>query len=864
MFNTRGWGWGTWRPWRWAALLALAHTPVLAAGSGAAPAEGGVRGNDRGLRIEHLELDLRADVAKAEVQGTATLYLRATRAVQELALDGAQLEIQAVETQAGAKPKALRWAYDGSARDGALRVFPAQALEPGQGIKLHIRYRSTWQNHSDASSIWASTGVGLRGFAPTRTDPRKRTQLWASLDPHSARYWFPGIDDPAQWHSSELRITTDARFEVHAAGELASVKRNADGSRTWLWRASQPHRSHQTALVIGEYKVLKQPHRQVALQNWGYPSEMDGVAASVPRLPQVIDFFTELLATPFPQKSFRQVFVPDYPWGLPAPGLAMQSENMVDDAGTHADYKYLWNVLQAENAAAQWLSVKRGAADWRSYWIDRGFVRHLGGLWSAAVNGQDEFLLYTVQADHDTLMADWAAGGRETLSPPVTPDAAYLNGNRPFVRGGLFLHGLRHEMGDAAWTTTLRSLAAGRGALDAREIEREASQAAGRDLAWYFKQWLARADHPEFELRSEHDAARAELRLVIEQRQEAAPFQGHLVIDIAGRRERVWLDGQRSQSWVWPGHAQAPAWLALDPDGAWIKQRRGRAPLAELLAALRGSGDALVRHGAQTQLIALARDSGTSPAQREQIIEALKAVVQNRSLYWRARGNALGALRGLLQPTAAQAPWPLDDSTVQMLLRLISEERSWLRAGALGLLGNSRDPRHAGLYLSLLRDPSDRVILNAALALGKTGDERAFAALQALPSHPSWKNQSLVSALVGLEALNDARGIDIALGALLNRNAERWTLATPVWDHRLAAAQTLKSLGAGERGVAPLLPDLDDALAQGHVNDSLYNLQMLAALGQAQHAHVLAAVQRTQQRLGQVPGLAEALKGLGY
>ena len=110
----------------------------------------------------------------------------------------------------------------------------------------------------------------------------------------------------------------------------------------------------------------------------------------------------------------------------------------------------------------------------------------------------------------------------------------------------------------------------------------------------------------------------------------------------------------------------------------------------------------------------------------------------------------------------------------------------------------TRDAKFADLYLSYLNDESDRVINAAANALGKSKSPKAFDALAKLVRKPSWKNQSLISALNGLAALGDPRGFDIAFKALSDLNSPHWTLATPVWDYRITAAQTIATLGKSD------------------------------------------------------------------
>ena len=140
-------------------------------------------------------------------------------------------------------------------------------------------------------------------------------------------------------------------------------------------------------------------------------------------------------------------------------------------------------------------------------------------------------------------------------------------------------------------------------------------------------------------------------------------------------------------------------------------------------------------------------------------------------------------------------PIVLDESTLQVILEAIQKNSSWTRAAAIGLLGSTKDARYADLYIRFLNDSSDRVVNAAAVALGKTKSPKAFAALVRLKDKPSWKNQSLISCLNGLKELGDPRGYQIAFKALSDVQSPRWTLATPVWDYQLTAAQTIVGLG---------------------------------------------------------------------
>ena len=177
-------------------------------------------------------------------------------------------------------------------------------------------------------------------------------------------------------------------------------------------------------------------------------------------------------------------------------------------------------------------------------------------------------------------------------------------------------------------------------------------------------------------------------------------------------------------------------------------------------------------------------------------------------------------------------PQPFDANTIAVLKEAIVHEGSWNRAVAITLLGLSADPSLAELYIAHLHDPSDRVVNAAAIALGKSKSPLAYDALVKLKDKPSWKNQSLISTLYALKELGDPRGAAIALDAIRDDPpGARWTLATPVWDYRLAAASTLVALGHSKDAWSILERRYTAALKEDDVNDLFSNILLMMTLG---------------------------------
>jgi aminopeptidase N len=391
---------------------------------------------------------------------------------------------------------------------------------------------------------------------------------------------------------------------------------------------------------------------------------------------------------------------------------------------------------------------------------------------------------------------------------------------------------LEHELGEARWWRGVRHyVAANQGRQVSTEDFRVAmEESTGESLEWFFDQWLYRIGHPVFEVRKTYDPARQELTLTVTQTQtpdstEPYPqvrwFQGKVDIEIDDRIETVRLAAVPVNRFTF--HSAAPPRLVtFDYESVWIKELDFPATLDELLYQLEHDRDVVARWRAIDRLGAMSGDSATSPTDRARVRSGLRQLALSDA-YWRLRIKAMVQLRNL------QAP-PLDPETLAMLQAIITRDSALVRTSAITSLGASGDPRYAPIYLAALEDSSDRVINAAAIALGKSRSPKAFDALARLPRRPSWKSQSLISALNGLKALGDPRGADIALRALADLRSPRWWLAVSAWDYPITATETLVALGAGKRAYPMLRERFQRSLEDGDDYDIFSNLLLLTTL----------------------------------
>ncbi|MBK9976973.1 MAG: hypothetical protein IPP20_03445 [Gemmatimonadetes bacterium] len=801
------------------------------------------------IDVHHVALALRFNIAERQAAGTATLTLSPTRDVERITLDGVQLTIEGVRLANGTP---LAFTYDRAAHDDALAITLDRRYARDESLTVAIAYRTTWVNDSDPNNLGGSDGKGVRFFSPTTTEPRKRPQLWSMGMPEGNRYWFPANDAPDDHHTTDFSATVAAPLMVIATGVQESTTNNADGTRTFRWRSTTPHANHLTSFVIGEFVDVPQEADGVPLHSFGYPDEVDAVRASVVRLPDMMRYFVQLTGARYPYPRYSQVFVQDLGWGHGNVMASTLTENMVDDAPTHADYFYLWDGLEAEALAHQWFGAWITPRDWRHAWLARAFAHYLDALYSEHRNGRSEFLLWNRQGDQWTYFADWTNGARYTVVPAVGADsaAAEAMGNAPSVRGAMVLHMLRKELGEAQWQQLLRRFVATHGgtSVTTDDLQQAVEAVHGASMQWFFDQWVYGAGHPVFDVTQRYDASAQRLTLTVKQVQRpdsgssrpAPLFQGNVDVAIDGtvRTVRLAAQGENVFSFLLPAR---PRLVHFDVEGSWIKEMTFEKSLDDLLYQLEHDRDVVAQRWAITQLVAHSRDTTTSSDARPRIRAALRQVVLGPA-HWRLRLTALAQLQALLTPPDARVPLVLDDSTADMLRAVVARDSAWVRAQAYGFMGATRDTAWVPTYLAALSARSHVESFAAATALGASRSAHAYDALVAMIGVPSWKGENRLSALAGLKALGDPRAVKPAVAALADSTSPRWTLAIARWDFRIAAAELLASLGRGADGYSIVNARFERSLAEGDVNDMFSNMLLLSTLGDARAGRAIAAL----------------------
>jgi aminopeptidase N len=477
-----------------------------------------------------------------EVQ--TTWRLRSTAPV-EMQLDSAMRVIRVlVDGKPNTRLSRTRYARS----EGEIEV-PHQK-QPGDSITTRVRYR----------------GLVRDGLIVGTNQYGDRT-IFADNWPDRAHLWLPSQDHPSDKAAVAFHVQAPVEHQVIANGVLEKIDTLAYGQAVWHYRLDTPIPVYTMVIGLGRLARTRLPDaacavKCVPLTLWTYPQDST-YAATGPfqRTGQILDYFSRLIG-PFPYTNLAHVESSTRFGGMENATAIFYDEKLYRS-------RKLKESLIAHETAHQWFGDAVTEADWHHLWLSEGFATYLAALWTRHAEGESAFRTTMAQAAADILQS------KETLRPIVDTAAKDLGGllnSNNYQKGAWVLHQLRGLMGDSAFYAGLRRYYTTHRDSTAlsSDFAKIMSQAASRDLDWYFRQALTQPGYPMLEIRWQHKGKRLTLDITQTQPADWGSYRiPGLEIVADGKPVRVDLAGRQTRQVV-EGIARKPKKVAVDPGGWWL------------------------------------------------------------------------------------------------------------------------------------------------------------------------------------------------------------------------------------------------------------------------------------------------------
>ena len=283
--------------------------------------------------------------------------------------------------------------------------------------------------------------------------------------------WMVCAGSPEQRATLRLEIVTkNPELTAVGPGTQRGYWRDEEGQH-WVFETSAPVQTYLWSFAVARL-------HQSRLGGFEVFAPAPGRSTALERTAEAARFFREKTGVDAVRNGYRQVFMPtDGVFGQEAAGLALM---------TRAALRNLENgdvLLMAHELAHQWWGVSVGIRSWSDFWLNEGVAEYVSLLYLEHVDGKPAF-----QSEIEKLRRQFAelqANGKDRpLHFEGWKDATDALGRLPYVKGALFLHRLRSQVGDARfWQGMAHYSRRFNGKLvDSRDFQRAFEEAAKQDL----------------------------------------------------------------------------------------------------------------------------------------------------------------------------------------------------------------------------------------------------------------------------------------------------------------------------------------------------------------------------------------------
>ena len=661
----------------------------------------------RTMDLLHMDLDLRFDWKNQQVIGKAKLRLTPYFYPQKIVvLDAQDFEFGRVAWMHKGQLETLSYRYDNQ----EIQIYLPEEASVGDTVELEVNYVAFPEKNSGEGSAAITDTKGLYFIDPIDTIPGKPTMLWTQGETQHSSKWFPTIDRPNERLTHDIYLTVPDSMVSISNGRLLKEESLGNGMRKDHWKMDLPHAPYLVAIAVGDFAKVTASRGDLPLGYYVEKGFEKGAAKVFASTPDMISYFEKRLGVPFPWQKYDQIVVRDFVSGaMENTTASIFMEELLLDEREALDSE--WDYIIAHELFHQWFGDLVTAESWSNLTLNEAFANYSEYLWNEKRYGQDQADLKLV-VEKEGYLAEADAEPKELIRFNYA-DAEDLFDAHSYNKGGLVLHMLRRELGDAAFFKGLNLYLTQHAfqAVEAHDLRLAMERVSGRDLNWFFNQWFFAKGHPE--LKVEVDYSKPENLLLrfsqVQDLNETPVFQLPITVS--------WYEGEvRKTKTVQVSKAEqelvlengSPVSLVYVNEGQEILMKGNQVLTnAQYLRQFKESQLGVARYAALDSLVS--RDAA------EELGIVLPLALEDSFAAIRERGLSL--LQGGDQWKEALG------ELEEKIYRLAEEDpQNKVRASALEVLTEWNPSGYRGAFTRLARDPSYLVAGAALMGLARVAD----------------------------------------------------------------------------------------------------------------------------------------------
>ncbi len=356
---------------------------------------------------------------------------------------------------------------------------------------------------------------GFGSFVQMKHGPDSIPALWTLSEPFGASDWFPcknSLEDKVD--SLDIIVTTPEAYQCAANGVLISTV-TSDNKTTYHWKHRYPIATYLIGIAVTKYFIYTDRiiigGDTLNVMNFVWREDSLNARTYIPDLYPAMAIFDSLFGEyPFKKEKYGHA---QFGWGG---GMEHQTISFVTD--------FSFDLL-AHECAHQWFGDKITCGSWSDIFLNEGFAVFATGLcYQNLFDGQWWY--------------PWRRKGIDLVTSKPN-GSIYVNnsgslGNifdyrTTYVKGGLFLHQLRYQIGEKAFFKGIKEYINDTSLIyqfaNIENLQKHLEKTSDKDLTYYFDQWYYGQGYPSYRVEwSQNENGKVRIILGQTQSDKSVPF----------------------------------------------------------------------------------------------------------------------------------------------------------------------------------------------------------------------------------------------------------------------------------------------------------------------------------------------------
>jgi aminopeptidase N len=295
--------------------------------------------------------------------------------------------------------------------------------------------------------------------------------------------WYPSIGSIGYWHLKAL--VPQGFTAISEADEINAIETVRGTGYSFHF----PHPLQGINLVAGHYMLRHESHRGIEIYACFFPEDISLAENYIEYTKKYLTLYEGLLG-PYPYKRFS-VVENILPTGYSMPTFTLLGQDVVrlpfiteTSLGHEILHQWFGNYVYADYENGNWLE---GIT---SYLSDYLYKEQKGDGWQYRKKILIDYQSY-VTLSKEAPLKDFT-GRKDFASAAIG-----------YGKGAMLFHMLKNLVGESTFYNALRELIEEKKFARASwaDIKSTFEKASGKDLEWFFSQWLTRKDIPSFEVK---------------------------------------------------------------------------------------------------------------------------------------------------------------------------------------------------------------------------------------------------------------------------------------------------------------------------------------------------------------------------